>query len=394
MYANYGSTGRIAEEIGKSIISNGWESYIAYGRGNCISESKLLPINSNLDLKLHALGSRLFDKEGLFSKKATNIFISKIKNFKPDIIHLHNLHGHYLNFKVLFEFIKDSNIPIVWTLHDCWPFTGHCPHYSFIGCDKWKSRCNHCPQLGMYPNSWFVDRSSNNFMDKFNSFRGVSNLHIIAVSKWLKNEISQSFLKDYPCDVIYNGLDLSIFKAVTAQSVKSDSYHYKVLGVANDWSERKGLNDFIRLRELLPSTFEIILVGLSEKQIKNLPSGILGFPRTPDIQTLIEFYSSADVYVNTSVEETLGMTSIEAQACGTPAIVYDSTACPETVTDGTGGVVKSRDLKSLAAKIQSICHKGKQSYSENCIKWVNENFNSRDAYDKYIEVYKKILNIN
>lgn len=182
---NSGSTGRIAEEIGQTAIKAGWDSYIAYARKYGSSNSKLIKIGNNIDIKMHGLKTRMFDKHGLASKNATRNFITEIEKIKPDIIHLHNIHGYYINIEILFKYLKYSNIPIVWTLHDCWPITGHCTHFAFIGCEKWKSQCNNCPQKNSYPSSWLFDRSEKNFNLKKELFTSLPNLTLVPVSKWL-----------------------------------------------------------------------------------------------------------------------------------------------------------------------------------------------------------------
>ena len=199
---NYSSTGRIAEELGQGAIARGWESYVAFGRHERPSKSKLFKIGSDLDIKFHVLRTRLFDSHGLGSSKSTAQLVENIKIIKPDIIHLNNLHGYYLNIQVLFDFLAKVNIPIIWTLYDCWPFTGHCTYFDFVGCDKWKSECFNCPQLNQYPASYFLDRSKQNYQLKKNLFTSVDNLTIISNSNWLKNLIKQSYLKNYTTQVI------------------------------------------------------------------------------------------------------------------------------------------------------------------------------------------------
>ena len=196
--ANWGSTGRIAEDIGKMAILNGFDSIIAYsGRGND-SASKLIPIGNSLDTWIHGMKTRLLDKHGLSSKQATINFIDKLKKIKPDLIHLHNIHGYYLNYPLLFNFLKEWGGPVVWTLHDCWAFTGHCAFYTYSQCTKWQNQCFKCPNKSCYPASLLMDRSYKNFINKKDSFLGLKNLTLVSVSKWLEQEVSKSFLKDYP----------------------------------------------------------------------------------------------------------------------------------------------------------------------------------------------------
>ena len=260
--ANWGSTGRIAEGIGECAINNEWESWIAYGRGTPKSTSNLIRIGSDLDMYFHGVQTRIMDNHGLASSSSTKAFIERIKKIKPDLIHLHNIHGYFINYKILFNFLKEWGGPIVWTLHDCWSFTGHCTHYTYNGCNLWQTHCHNCPQLCQYPASFLIDRSSKNFEDKRTSFADLKKLTIVPVSNWLANELEKSFFSRYPIHVIHNGIDLKSFRCHNYKRNKS------ILGVASVWSDRKGLDEFGLLRQLLPSDYEITLIGLTQKQIR------------------------------------------------------------------------------------------------------------------------------
>jgi putative colanic acid biosynthesis glycosyltransferase len=209
---NSGSTGRIAEEIGQTAIDTGWESYIAYGRNERPSSSKLIKIGTDKDIKLHGLQTRLFDRHGLGSKGATTDFIRQIEKIGPDIVHLHNIHGYYINMEVLFHYLKKVNIPVVWTFHDCWPITGHCSHFTFVGCEKWKTQCYNCPQKTGYPASYLIDRSKKNFILKKELFNSLSNLTLVPVSQWLSGILKESFLQNYSIKVINNGVNTEVFR--------------------------------------------------------------------------------------------------------------------------------------------------------------------------------------
>ncbi len=389
--ANWGSTGKITEDIGNLAIRNGWESHIAYGRGKSISNSKLIRVGNELDRFIHALETRLWDNHGFSSKYATRQFISKINKINPDIIHLHNLHGYYLNFPLLFDYLKQWGGPVVYTLHDCWPYTGHCAYYSYIKCIKWHDGigCRNCPQLSSYPRSIWKDNSSDNYIVKRKALLDMPNLTLVTVSDWLRCELTKSFLKGYPSLTIHNGVDTSVFKP--SKTVSKDFSKKIILGVASVWDHRKGLNDFISLRTKLPYEYLIILVGLSKKQIATLPKGIVGLERTNSIHQLIDLYSIADVYVNTSVEETLGMTTIESMACGTPVIVYDATACPETVGHNTGLIVQPHNIPELANAILEITTKDKTTYERPLKDWVFNEFDESKNYMKYLDLYSKLF---
>ncbi|WP_286332856.1 glycosyltransferase [Duncaniella freteri] len=386
--ANSGSTGKIAEDIGSLAIEKGWDSWIAYGRGTPKSLSNLIRIGNNWDMRIHGIETRLFDNHGLASRHTTKDFIKVIDKLNPDLIHLHNIHGYFLNYPLLFDFIKHWGGPVIWTLHDCWTYTGHCSHYSYVGCNKWQNCCNNCIQKNRYPASLWLDRSMRNLDCKKDAFLGCKNLHIVTVSDWLQQEVRKSFLKDYYITTIYNGIDTSVFQPKQSATKNSKKI---ILGVANVWDSRKGLDDFIELRKKLPDNFSIVLVGLSQSQIKGLPKGIIGMQRTESIGQLVELYSMADVYVNTSVEETLGMTTIEAMSCGTPAIVYNSTACPEVIENKFCSVVKQEDIDSLANAVIKTISQSNDSIVEVLRQWVDTNFNKDKNYKKYIDLYESMI---
>jgi len=392
---NSGSTGRIAEEIGQTVKLSGWKSYIAYGRHARTSQSELIKIGSDWDIMMHGLQTRLFDRHGFASIAATRKFVKQIKKINPDIIHLHNIHGYYINIEILFRYLKDANIPVVWTFHDCWPMTGHCAHFTFVGCDKWKTQCYECPQKKDYPSSYFLDRSKQNHKQKRKLFTSVNDITIVPVSNWVGEILKQSYLKDYPIRVINNGIDVNVFSPQSRDGIRLKyglADKFILLGVATEWGRRKGLHDFIELSKTLKDDEIIILVGLKEDQIKILPENIIGITRTESTQELVEFYSSADVVMNISYEETFGLTTVEGFACGTPGIVYNTTASPELVDDSTGLIVDPGDIKGLVKAITQIKEKGKQSYSEACVKRAHRLYRKEDRYREYIELYEELLN--
>jgi glycosyltransferase involved in cell wall biosynthesis len=387
-----GSTGRIATDLYEILLSHGHDCFIGYGRGSAPENIKSYRISSDIDLHYHALMTRITDKTGFYSKNATRIFIDKIHQYNPDIIHLHNLHGYYINLEMLFKYLSVTDKPVVWTLHDCWAFTGHCIYFDYIGCEKWKTECDKCPQKKEYPKSCMLDNSKWNYQQKKRLFTSVKNMTIITPSIWLADMVKQSFLKKYPVNVINNGIDLNTFKPFESDfKVRYNlSDKYMILGVANVWDKRKGLNDFIELSKMLDDSYKIVLIGLSEKQIKNLPVNILGLTRTYDTQELVEIYSIADVFVNPSVEETMGLTTVEALACGTPVVVYDATAIPECVDSNVGMVVKKNNIQNLNDSIIKI-KKGDYFNKTNCVKKVNM-YCKKEKYSEYIELYKQLIN--
>lgn len=386
---NTGSTGRIAENIGLSVMEQSWESFIAFGRGQPESKSSLINVGSKCDFYVHVLRTRLFDQHGLGSINASKDLVVKIKEVKPDIIHLHNIHGYYLNIEVLFTYLEKINIPVVWTLHDCWSFTGHCAHYTFVKCEKWKESCFNCPQKNEYPKSWFVDNSRGNYQLKKNLFCSLKNMIIVPVSKWLSSEVKQSFLGKYPTRVIYNGIDLATFRRKTQTYLKTTKFI--LLSLATTWSKRKGLDDFIKLSSLLNQDELIVLVGLTKSQIQNLPKNIIGIERTESQEELTQLYSQAGIVLSLSVEETFGLTIAEGFACGTPAIVYNSTATPELITPETGEVVEPHNIRGLREAIDRI-RNSNINYTKTCRERAERLYNKDDRYNDYIELYKEILN--
>lgn len=381
-----GSTGRIVCDIKQMLNNSGNECRIAYGRG-FYDDPDCVKIENDLVFKAHVFFSRITDRQGFYSTAATRRLVRDIEQFNPDVIHLHNIHGYYLDIRVLFEFLKQYNKPIVWTLHDCWAFTGHCAYFSFAGCDKWKTECGQCPQKSAYPTSVLIDNSKKSFNLKKELFTAIENMQIVTPSNWLNGVVNESFLNKFKVNTIYNGIDLNVFKPIKSDfKVKHNLSGKKmVLGVANIWEKRKGLDDFIKLSELLPNDYKIVLVGLSEKQIAALPSNILGISRTENINQLVEIYSAADVYVNTSVEETMGLTTAEALATGTPAVVYNATAVPEIVDKKSGKIVKAGDINALLEAVTTISCK-----ADDCIKRAAD-FEKNKQYEMYLKLYKNIL---
>jgi len=307
------------------MLANGHESYIAYGRGDRPSKSKLIKIGNQADILAHGLKTALLDRHGFGSKRATEALVERIKTIRPDVIGMHNIHGYYLHIGVLFRFFAASDIPVVWTLHDCWSFTGHCTFYDSIGCERWKTQCHSCPKKDKYPRSWGLDNSRANYQDKRQLFQSARNLQLVTPSHWLARQLSQSYLRDVPVRVIHNGVDTQAFQPDYDHRLL-EKYAFGdakvVLGVASTWDERKGLKEFVQLREQLPEAYRIVLVGLSKAQINALPPGILGIPRTESLAELNALYARAEVYANPTFQDNFPNTNIEALACGTPIAAY------------------------------------------------------------------------
>ena len=389
---NWGSTGRIAEEIGQIIIKEGGKSYLAYGRYYNDGKSVPIRIGSSVDIYYHALQSRLFDKHGLGSKYATLKLVEQIKLIKPSIIHLHNIHGYYLNYPILFDFLSNNNTPVVWTLHDCWAFTGHCAHFDFINCTKWKSQCHNCKALKLYPKTFF-DFSSRNFILKKQYLTKIPNMFLVPVSNWLNKLVSESFLSLYKTKVINNGINTDLFKPTNDKSIINKykiNERFIILGLTNIWSKTKGLDDIIKLDSLINhDIFQIVLVGLSKKQIKQLPQSIVGIPRTDSIQDLVKLYSHAGVYINPTWEDNFPTTNLEALACGTPVITYNTGGSPEAIDEKTGYVIPRGNVNQLYRAIRKVQEGNIKR--EDCRLRAEKLYNKEDRFNEYIDLYKSLL---
>lgn len=385
--ANSGSHGKIAEEIGQLAMRKGWRSVIAYGRSANPSQSELIRIGGDFDIYEHAIESYLFDNHGLASRCATKRFIQQIKEINPDIIHLHNIHGYYINYRLLFEYLNTTNIPVVWTLHDCWCFTGHCTHFEYDNCFKWTSGCSKCEHKKVYPQSLFLEKSDRNYSKKKKSFTSLTNLTLVPVSEWLGKYLRSSFMKEQKIRVIHNGIDLNIFRPFNR---KKDKDLIEVLGVANNWRMRKGLPDFIELRKLLPEQFRITLIGLSNKEISRLPAGIRGINRTTSVEELVSFYNKADILVNPTYEDNYPTVNLEAMACGTPVLTYETGGSPEAISPETGWVVKQGDI-SAVAKIVKDLPEDNYIMRKNCRRRAEEQFDKDLCFEKYLSLYEELL---
>lgn len=385
--ANWGSTGRIAEQIGQSAIKSGWTSYIAYRWNHHPSMSKLIRVSGKYGMYFHYLGNYLLDKEGLFSSKDTKQLITRIKEIKPDVIHLHNIHDHWLNYKLLFEYLNQTDIKIVWTFHDCWSFTGHCFHFVTKNCDRWKTLCHDCPLQHEYPKT-MVDRSTKNFELKKKLFGGNKNLSIVACSEWMGNFVKESFLKDKPLVVIHNGVDLKVFHPTLPKKSFEDA-KFRVLAVSNVWNKEKGINDIYKLREVLSDEYQITIVGLSDKQMKTLPPDIIGVQRTQNVQQLVDLYSESDVLINPTYADTFPTVNLEALACGTPIITYRTGGSPEAIDEKTGVVVEQGDIKGVIAAL----HRMKESpfLVEDCQKRVESFFEKDRCFERYVNLYSNLI---
>lgn len=390
------STGRISEGIAKVAKAQGWECFIAHGAryvGKSIQHSYL--IESRTGEYFHYAKSLFLDAHGLGSTRATKKLVEYIKEIKPDVIQMHCIHGYYLNYKVLFEYLAGVNIPVVWTQHDCWGFTGHCSYFGFANCEKWKTECYDCPLLKIYPKS-FIDQSKRNYHLKKRLFTSVKDMTVVSVSKWLDSIVSQSFLDKYPHTVIYNGIDTSVFKPYN--EIVRDKYDIKkakyLLAVSSSWSEEKGLSDYVGLSANLPEDYCIVMVGTNDEVKKNLPSSIVAIPRTDNKMELATLYTDAAFVLSLSHSETFGLTVVEGMGCGTPAIVYDNTAQPEIVTPDVGYVVPDgayHAIKDCLIADEHLSSEQKTARSKACIDKARYYFDDRKQFGVYLDLYKQLV---
>lgn len=397
--ANWGSTGKIAEQIGLCAMQKGWESYIAYGRNCNPSSSHLIRIGTEYDVYAHFIVQRLLDNEGLCSRRATHELVRTIEALKPDIVHLHNIHDHYLNYEILFRYLNRTDVRVVWTMHDFWGVTGHCMHFVAAGCDAYRTGCRDCPMRRVYPKT-VLDRSSRNFELKRRLFAANENLVLVPVSEWVGEMLRYSFLKDKRIRVIPNGIDVDRFKP-TSGFLHPDitDADYVILGVASKWSREKGLDDYIALSRILPEGYAIVLVGMTDAQIRELTREcgggackVIGLGRTESDTELAALYSRADVVTVLSNAETFGLTVVEGYACGTPAIVYDNTAPPLLITENTGRVVKTGDVEMLCLVIGELrSSKFKERYGADCRRYALEHFDRNGCFERYLDLYDELL---
>lgn len=400
----YGSTGRIAADLYKAIKKNGHDCIIAYGRGSSPEGLKTIKIGRNYDFFAHTAMSRITDKHGFYSRQATKELIKKVKEFDPDVIHLHNIHGYYVNIEILFNYLREAEKPVVWTLHDCWAFTGHCAHFDYIGCDKWKNLCHHCPQKNRYPKSIFLDNSKWNYKMKNELFTSVKNMTIVTPSQWLADLVKGSFLGHYPVKVINNGIDLEVFRPVDSDFRKRYNLGSKflILGAAGVWDEHKGLKTFVEMSRELGSDYKIVLLGVSERQKRQLPGSILSIARTENVEELAQIYSAVDVFCNPTLEDNYPTVNMEALACGTPVVAYSTGGIPEQIGPGCGVVVKRGDVKGLMDAIRkirrdgtgdgSVPHLGMDvSQARRAQNHDLSHFDKNKKYSEYIDLYSSLL---
>lgn len=382
-----GSTGTIIRDTGKYLEANGHEYKVAVGRGDD-SDEHVYRIGNDIDMHLHALCSRITDRAGFYSKKETRKFLNFVRDYNPDIIHLHNLHGYYINLPILFNYLKkEFKGRVFWTLHDCWTMTGHCTHFTAVGCYKWKDQCSTCPQTRNFPKSYFLDSSSRNHKDKKSIMSGIPNVTVVAVSDWLKSVASESLLKGYYITRVYNGIDLNKFVHTESNILAEHGIKGKkvILSVADGFDEQKGLPALLAVAKEAPADWQFLIIGIEKRYMNLLPNNVTGMERTSNQQELIKFYSAADVFYNPSIEETFGLVTAEAMACGTPAVVMNSTACPELIINDDCGIVLDVNSSTKQVVNALICAMEKTGARKAA-----ENFSVENQCRGYYELYTSV----
>lgn len=381
-----GSTGKIAVGISELLNEQNIENYILYS-----SRTNGYPLgiacSDDRYIRIQALKSRILGNYGFNSRRATKRMIAQLERIGPDVVHLHNIHGHDCDLELLFSYFRKKKTKLVWTFHDCWAFTAYCPHFTMMRCDKWKTQCSDCVQCRDF--SWLLDRSKELFEKKRSLFCGLD-LTIVTPSQWLADLVKESFLKDYPVKVIHNGIDLTVFKPSISNFRGRYGLNGKkiILGVAFDWGARKGLDVFIELAKRLPEDYQIILVGTDAQVDRLLPENIISIHRTQNQQELAQIYSAADLFVNPTREEVLGMTNIEANACGTPVLTFQTGGCPECIDISSGIVVERESFNVMVDMICYICET--QPFPSDACRERAMRFDKAERFNEYVRIYETV----
>lgn len=386
----YGSTGRIMFQLADAVQEQGGQTLCTAGfTWKKCNRSDFVITSGIVEKILHTHLSRITGRHGCYSRHATRKLLKQVEEFRPDVIHLHNIHGWYLNLPMLFRHIKKKDIPVVWTLHDCWSFTGQCPHFDMIGCDKYLTGCHHCPLHGQYPKTYF-DCSKTMYRKKKSWFTGVKNLTVVTPSQWLAGKVQESYLRDYPVQVIHNGIDRSVFKPC-AEDVRQRygiTGKYVLLGVAYAWDDKKGLDAMLHLSQTLNSDYQIVLVGTDENVDAKLPENVVSIHRTQNQQELAQLYSLSDVFVNPTREDTFPTVNMEALCCGTPIVTFATGGSPEILSEDCGLVVEKNDLPGLEKAIRQVCEEGLFP-ADACVQR-GAQFDGQNCIEEYLKLYERI----
>ena len=390
---NYSSTGHIMNNIAVAAKQKGFNVYTSCRKsraGMKFNYPNQIFVGTWLDRVISERLCYIFGLNGSFNIINTYLYLNKLNKIKPDLIHLHNLCDNYINVNMLFKYIKKHNIPVIWTLHDAWAYTGRCNGYA---CDKWKQGCGNCPKLKAYPPTLFIDNSASTYKKRNKLYNSIDSLTIVTPSKWLSDLGKYSFFKDKNIQVINNGINLDIFKPIDSDFRKEYNIEdkYLILGLAYDWKDpRKGLEDFIKLSSTLPNNYQIVLVGTNDEIDAILPKNIISIHKTHNQEELVKIYSTADVFVSPTKADNFPTVNIEALACGTPVITYDAGGSKESISDKCGTYVNINDIDTLQKEIIHACE-DRPYKKEDCIKQ-SKKYNMYDKFNEYVSLYNKILN--
>lgn len=385
------STGKIVAGIYSEIKAAGGSAKVAYGfrKAAIVPKCDRYRINNVFGYYSHNILAKLTDKTGLYSKHQTKKFIKWVESYNPDIVNIHNLHGYYINYEILFDYLISSNKKVVLTLHDCWDFTGHCAHFDMVGCNGFLSACKDCKHKNTYPKCWFKPEADKNYALKKRLFSAVKNLTVVTPSQWLSNLVKQSFLGNRDIRVINNGIDLSVFKPTESDIKNKLGIENKkmVLAVANSWNYGKGFDDINTIAEKLPKDTKIVMVGLEKRQLKAVNKNIIALTRTNSVKELASLYSAADVFINPTYEDTFPTVNIESLACGTPVITYNTGGSPEIIGKNCGNIIEKGDTMAVVSAISNF---SKESIKEFCVKHA-QNYDINDKFKRYIKLFEEKL---
>ena len=388
---SFDGQGRLTHDLLRAFPEDKFDCHVAYTRGALIDEKHDFRFGNRWEVYIHGVMTRLTDRQGFYSKSATRQLIDYMDSQGVDLVHLHQLHGYYLHLPTLFGWLKERKLPVVWMQHDCWNFTGHCVHFSAIGCNKWKDGCHHCPIHKDYPAS-IADRSAKNYIDKRQLFTSLPHVTIVTPSQWLKDFAEESFLGVYSVTCINNGINLKVFRHKQPQDI---SFHLPqgkkvVLGLAAKFIPSKGYDDFIRLRKILPEDYLIVMVGVSTKQIRELPNGIMGIENTSNVEQLVDIYNQAHLFLNLTYDDNFPTTNLESLACGTSVLTYRTGGSPESITDATGYVVEQGDIEHVRDIV--LAHTKNETTIKACVAHAQQ-FDRDTIYGQYLELYRQMLEI-
>lgn len=384
---DYGSTGRLVRDLSEGSKNNDIDVRVIYGRKKQTNDQDALYVGNVSSFLWHLIMTKIFDRHGLHSNISTRKIIEEIELFQPDLVHLHNMHGYYVNVPKLLKYLKKYNKPIVWTLHDFWMISGGPASFHYGGCERWVDACVVANNYKSYPGSLVFRRAEKNIAWKKSYLSSMNNLYFVTVSHWQRKELQKSYLRNHPMTTIYNGLDLDLFHTKTKHS---DSKKLELLAVANDWKKAKGLDDLLELSKQLEENEHLTLVGLSDKQLKyiNNTDTLTVLGRTDGLEELVKCYQKADVYLNLSYEETMGMTTAEALACGTPCVTYDQTAVPEMIDKKVGQVVPAGNIEAVLEAARNV--KQRKINPQVCREYAEKKFDKKNMIDAYLRLYEKL----